>query len=93
MTDNAMTRDRAELIAARALEFVAASQERLDRFVGLTGLALEEIRANLAEPAFLAGILEYLMGEEHLLLEFAGFAGIAPEAPGEARVVLAGGPS
>ena len=85
-----MSRDRAEWIAAQALRFIATDGDRLARFIGLTGINAGEIRENLDQPVFLAGILDYLLEDESLLLECVESAGCAPEEPAMARAVLAG---
>jgi hypothetical protein len=73
-----MTRDQAEAIAVEALTYIATDPERLGRFLAMTGLRPEGIRAAAADPAFLAGVLRHVAGWEPDLLAFAGAAAIAP---------------
>lgn len=84
-----MPRDRAELIAAEALRFLADDEDRLARFVAATGIDVGAIRDHLREPTFLAGVLDYLLADESLLLECVETAGLAPEEPSLAREALA----
>ena len=84
-----MSRDRAELIAAQALQFLASDEDRLARFVGLTGIDGAAIRDHITESVFLAGVLDYLLADESLLLEWVETSGLAPEDPGLARMALA----
>jgi hypothetical protein len=84
-----MTRERAELIAAQALQFLASDEGRLARFLGLTGIDGGAIRDHVGEPVFLAGVLDYLLADESLLLEWVESSGLAPEEPGLARAALA----
>jgi hypothetical protein len=83
-----VARDAAELLAIQALAFVAAEPERLARFLDLTGVAPEEIRAAARQGAFLAGVLEHMLGDESLLVAFAESAGIDPGEIARARAAL-----
>jgi hypothetical protein len=89
-TDRA-ARDNAEAVALRAVQFLAEEPDRLQRFLDLTGVPPDSLRARLAEPAFLAGILDHLMGDEAQLLLFAGWAQIPPAEIAAARRALVGG--
>ena len=70
--------EAAESLAIQALAFLAADDARLGRFLAVTGIGPQDIRAAANEPQFLAGVLEYLTGDEPLLLEFAAQAGASP---------------
>jgi Protein of unknown function (DUF3572) len=80
----------AEGLAVQALGFLAADAERLGRFLAVTGLGPENLRAAAAAPGFLAGVLAYLAEDEALLLAFASDGGVAPERIAAARLRLAG---
>lgn len=80
----------AETLALRALTFLATDGERLGRFLSLTGIGPAELRRNAGERAMLAGVLEYLLQDETLLLVFAAEAGVPPDAIPAAQRVLAG---
>ena len=67
----ALTREAAEGIAAQGLAFLAEEPARLSRFLAVTGLTPDEIRAQVETPEFLAAVLEHLAGDESLLLVFA----------------------
>ena len=87
---NRIDRQTAEIIALRALAFIAEEPARLDRFVALTGLSAAEVRARANEAAFLGGVLDFLLGDEALVLAFAEREGLEPEAPLRARSLLPG---
>ena len=70
-----LTKSSAETLAIEALNFLAAEPERLDRFLALSGIGLENLRAAAAEPGFLAAILAHLAADEKLLLAFAAQSG------------------
>jgi hypothetical protein len=85
-----MNRDNAETIAVDALRFLAGDAARLVRFLDLCGLNPSSVRAAARDPAFLAGVLDYVSSDEALLIEFAHDAGIEPSAVEKARSVLGG---
>jgi Protein of unknown function (DUF3572) len=80
--------DSARSLAVSALTFIAADPDRLNRFLGLTGLGPENLRTAAADPAFLGSVLDYLVGDEKLLVEFAADAGLKPEAVARAHEAL-----
>lgn len=82
--------EEAEQAAIRALAFIAEDEARLDRFLRLTGLNPEGLRERAAQPAFLAAVLEYLLGDETLLLTFAGNTGTDPAFIARAHRALGG---
>jgi hypothetical protein len=90
MKVSAERRDAATGLAIAALGFMAGAPEELSRFLALTGIAPDAIRAAAAEPGFLGGVLAYIAGNERTLVTFAAHAGIAPEEVEQARIVLAG---
>jgi Protein of unknown function (DUF3572) len=83
-----LTREAAEALALAALEFLGRDEERIGRFFSLSGLDPGSLRKAAAEPGFLPGLLDYVAGDESLLLAFAREASIAPEQIGEARRLL-----
>jgi hypothetical protein len=83
-------REAAEMLAIQALGFIAAEPERLEAFLGATGLTLDRLRESATEPDFLAGVLEHMLADESLLLAFAESAAIDPAAVARARNALGG---
>jgi hypothetical protein len=81
----------AEALAIQALSFLAADPERLGRFLAISGIEAQEIRAAAREPQFLAGVLDHLAGDERLLLSFASDIGIDPAELARAHHALGGG--
>ena len=82
--------DEAETLAVAALSFLAEEPERLGRFLAVTGLEPENLRAAAGTPGFLPGVLDHLIGDETLLLDFAAQQGIDPSEIPAARAVLPG---
>jgi Protein of unknown function (DUF3572) len=87
---NRIDREAAEGLAVQALGYLAADPERLGRFLALSGLGPETIRAAAGDPRFLAGVLEYVAGDEALLVAFAAHAAVPPLMVEQARVLLSG---
>ncbi|HEV3395824.1 MAG TPA: DUF3572 domain-containing protein [Xanthobacteraceae bacterium] len=85
-----MRRDAAESLAVQVLTFLAGDPERLARFLALTGIGPDRIRAAAASPGFLAGVLDHVASEEALLMAFAEQSGIDPADVARARQALAG---
>ena len=71
--------EAAEWVGIHGLSFLASDMPRLGRFLSLTGIGPAEIAANKDEPSFLASVLEYMLGDEPLLLEFAANNSLPPE--------------
>jgi hypothetical protein len=80
--------EEAEAVALKAIAFIAADEDLRLRFVALTGCGADEIRARIGDPAFLGGVLDFILGDEATLLAFAEAAELAPETPMAARSKL-----
>ncbi|MDD9903890.1 MAG: DUF3572 family protein [Rhodospirillaceae bacterium] len=86
MTDAAAASD----LAAKALVFIAQDSDRIGRFLALTGIGPADIRERAQDPAFQGGLLDHLLTDETLLLEFADWAEIEPSIVAENRLKLPG---
>lgn len=86
-----MNPNEAEAVALNVLNFLVADEIRLGRFMDLSGIDPQSLRRNANEPAFLAGILEYLLQDETLVYAFSSEHDITPDMPARARRVLVGG--
>jgi hypothetical protein len=83
-----LSRDQAEAVAVQALAFIAENPEALGRFLSLAGLGPANLRTAAGDPGFLTGVIDYILGDEPLLVSFAESAGIQPGMVGEAGRVL-----
>ncbi|MGH6796726.1 MAG: DUF3572 domain-containing protein [Methylocella sp.] len=83
-----LTKIAAESMAIEVLTFLAGNPPRLDRFLALSGLGRDNLRAAAGEPGFLAAILDHLANDERLLLAFATNTGHAPATIAKARDIL-----
>ncbi len=68
-----------ETLAIAALVFLAEDAARLRRFLALTGLETQDLRAAAAAPGFLAHVLEHLIQDESLLLAFTAQNSLPPQ--------------
>lgn len=85
-----MNRDAAATISLRVFAFLAGDDDRLQRFVNLTGIAPEALASLASLTHFQAAVLEYLLADEPLLLEFCQTEQLDPTLPVTALGVLAG---
>ncbi|HEY7385806.1 MAG TPA: DUF3572 domain-containing protein [Beijerinckiaceae bacterium] len=76
-------------IAVKALGLLASEPERLARFLALTGLGPETIRGAAASPGFLGAVLDYIAGDEALLMALVNEMDEKPEIIIQARDLLA----
>ena len=81
-----MKQEQAETLALQALSFLVEDEDRLD----LSGLDQNDLRDRIADPAFLGGVLDHILGHEPDLLDFAAAADIDPTVVLRARATLPG---
>lgn len=86
----ATERHAAEALALAAMQWLASDEDRLQRFLDLSGIAPDTLRARLGEPAFLVGVLDHLLGDEKLLIDFSAWSDTPPSAVGAARRAIGG---
>jgi hypothetical protein len=79
-----------ETLALRALAYIASEDDRLQRFLSLTGIEPGSLRGLAQDPAGLGAVLDYMLGWEPLLLEFAAAENLPPESIAAARRKLPG---
>ena len=78
----------AEETAIAILAWLANEPELLGRFLALTGTDPASLRHAAADPGFLAGVVDFLMGHEPTLLSFCEATGTPPEQVVRAHAVL-----
>ena len=80
-----------EDIAIRALVWIAGNEPMMHRFLDLSGIDASQIRQAAQEPAFLAGVLNFILAHEPTLNEFAEAENLHPSVVGKALKSLPGG--
>ena len=78
----------AEALALAALAATLTDERRARRFLDLTGLDTDELRARLGERRLLAALLAFLEAHEPDLVEVAQAIGSKPEILVNARLEL-----
>ena len=71
-----MTRERAETVGLNGLAFLAGLPERLERFMGLSGLEVSALRERAADPDFLRAVLDFLLTDDALVADFCKEQGL-----------------
>lgn len=71
--------ESAERLALDVLLWIVAEDDRLLPFLAASGLSADTLRESAQEPAFLAGVLDHVMGDEGVLVACAGALAIKPE--------------
>lgn len=73
------------ILALAALAATLGCERRAHRFIDLTGIGTDELRATAGEPALLAALLRFLEAHEPDLVAIAEAIGAKPEDLVEAR--------
>ena len=80
-----------QAIALAALAATLADDRRARRFLDLTGIGTDELRAKAADPRLLAALIAFLEAHEPDLVEVSEAIGVEPAALTQARRALEGG--
>jgi hypothetical protein len=72
-------------VALAALAATLGCERRAQRFIDLTGIGTEELRARAAEPVLLAALIRFLEAHEPDLIDVAKAVGVEPAELVEAR--------
>jgi hypothetical protein len=78
----------AEALALSALAATLTDERRAQRFLDLSGIGTDELRARAGEPQLLAALLRFLEGHEPDLLGVADAIGVKPQQLVAAREEL-----
>jgi hypothetical protein len=87
-----LTREDAETLAIRVVAFLAEREDLFLRFVALSGMSVDQVRASLADPAVLGAVLDFVLADEALVLELAAALAVPADLPARARRLLPGAP-
>lgn len=86
-----MQQEAAETEALKALGWLAAQDALLPVFLGSTGATEADLRSRVADPAFLASVLDFLMLDDAWVIDWAAATGNRPEDLARFRAALPGG--
>ncbi len=71
--------DDATRLGVRMLEWLSLDEQRLLQFMALSGCDAQTLMAEMNNPALHMAVLDYLMTDEALLLQFCADTNTAPE--------------
>jgi Protein of unknown function (DUF3572) len=79
-----------ETLALLALAHIAGDEALFARFFALSGLDEASLRTRATEPAVLGGVLDFVLGDERLVVSLAQTFDVPPDAFARARHKLPG---
>ncbi len=80
----------ASSIALNLIGFIASDEDRLERFLALSGILLMDLKTRAANPDFQGFVLDYVLQDEALLIDFSTATGKRAENIQLARFALPG---
>jgi hypothetical protein len=86
-----MTPERAEVLALEGLGWLAGQDDAIQRFLNQSGIDAASLRETAGSREMDVAVLDFLLGNEDLLLQFCQSASIAPKQMHLARHLLGGG--
>jgi len=85
-----MQPEKAEIMALKALSFLAESDGALMRLMDLSGMDRASFQNRAGEPEVLSAVLDFLLTDDSLLLDFCEAESVKPKDVHMARHVLGG---
>jgi len=85
-----LAQDYAELIAVKAVQYLAQNPEALGGFLAYAGVGPADLKTAISSPEFLAGTLDYMMVDESVLMDFAQSMQLSPQDIVKARLCFPG---
>ena len=83
--------ESAQTLALQALGWLASDDDRLGAFMASGGMDAASLRAQATDPMLHAAVMDFLLSDEALLLQFCADCDVAPDLPMQARAALPGG--
>ena len=83
--------ESAETLAIRALAWVLAQDDLVAAFLNATGADTRQMAVLARDPAFLGGVLDFLMEDDSRVMAFCDSIGQPYTVPMQARTALPGG--
>ncbi len=77
-----------EVMGIAALQFLSSDDDLMMRFLALSGLRADELRAAAYQPGFLVGVLDFILAHEPTVMAFAEHATVSPDQIQRARTAL-----
>ncbi|TNE36068.1 MAG: DUF3572 family protein [Alphaproteobacteria bacterium] len=87
-----MNLEQSEILALKALTYIAGDEKALSWLMAETGLGPADLLRQAENPETLAGVLDFLLGHENILIDFCNAEGMDSSQPARARRYLPGAP-
>lgn len=84
------SQESAEVVGLKAVAWMAGNEELLPVFLGATGASEADMRAGVADPAFLGALLDFIMMDDDWVVAFCDAQGLTYDTPMRARMSLPG---
>ncbi|MDX8351013.1 DUF3572 domain-containing protein [Cognatiyoonia sp. IB215182] len=82
--------EQAQIIALKALGWLAGTEELCSVFLGSTGGSADDLREQASDPSFQASVLEFLTMDDAWVVAFCDAHDLAYDQPLRARYALPG---
>ena len=86
-----MSQESAETVGLQALGWLAGNEDLLPVFLGATGASEADVRSGASGPAFLGGLLDFLMMDDAWVMSFCDSISMPYDRLMQARHSLPGG--
>ena len=83
-----LTHERAEILALEALAWLAGQPDAVAKFLTISGLEASDLRLAVGDAGLQGSVLDFLLADEKLLLDFCQNASLKPQAVHTARYRL-----
>ena len=83
-----LTLERAEILALEALAWLAGQPDAVAKFLTISGLDASDLRRAVGDSDLQGSVLDFLLADDKLLLDFCESASLKPQAVHEARYRL-----
>ena len=78
MLRDKLTSEGAQTIALQALAYLAAEPEEIGRFLQISGLDVDDLRAKAGEPDLLRAVLDYILADDTRVTGLCQELGVKP---------------
>jgi len=85
-----MNQELADITALQAVTYLLSDEKRISWLLNETGLSSDELRRAPGSPDILAGIIDFLLSHEEILVDFCSECGIDPHLPQRIRPFFPG---
>ena len=82
--------EAAETFGLKALGWLATNEELMPVFLGSSGAAVEDLKAQAGDPSFLASVLDFIMMDDAWVIAFCDAIGAQYQDPMRARQAMPG---